>query len=265
MKKVDGSANGKSYDVALTHTVSIKGGAEAAAKLFAEWSHLAGQQLPAKMALEQAQTTGNVAVITQAEQRLNAMDARLVQIMPCETLEAVTRLQVMRAKADEAAKTGQNAAPVSIKVRGTGRMGKAESGWHFAGMPAFSTVEIVMAPATYPRFAAPSAPAAATNLMPVEAAGRTSMDSSAGAIAPTGPSFDCAKASTSVEKMICSSQELAAADARTVAAYKAALSASSNPEGIKQHQAQWRRAVRDVCTTPECVTRAYQQRLAELK
>ena len=52
---------------------------------------------------------------------------------------------------------------------------------------------------------------------------------------------------------------------RTVAAYKAALSASSNPEGIKQHQAQWRRAVRDVCTTPECVTTAYQQRLAELK
>ena len=46
---------------------------------------------------------------------------------------------------------------------------------------------------------------------------------------------------------------------------KAALSASSNPEGIKQHQAQWRRAVRDVCTTPECVTTAYQQRLAELK
>ena len=91
------------------------------------------------------------------------------------------------------------------------------------------------------------------------------MASSAEAIAPTGPSFDCAKASTSVEKMICSSPELAAADARTVAAYKAALSASSNPEGIKQHQAQWRRAVRDVCTTPECVTTAYQQRLAELK
>ena len=265
VKKVDGAANGKSYDVTFTHTMSIKGGAEAAAKLFAEWSHLAGQQLPAKMALEQAQATGNVAAITQAEQRLNAMDARLVQIMPCETLEAVTRLQVMRAKADEAVKAGQNAAPVSIKVRGTGRMGKAESGWHFTGMPAFNTVEIVTAPATYPRFAVPAAPAATTNPVPMEVSGRSGMASSAEAIAPTGPSFDCAKASTSVEKMICSSPELAAADARTVAAYKAALSASSNPEGIKQHQAQWRRAVRDVCTTPECVTTAYQQRLAELK
>ena len=66
VKKVDGAANGKSYDVTFTHTMSIKGGAEAAAKLFAEWSHLAGQQLPAKMALEQAQATGNVAAITQA-------------------------------------------------------------------------------------------------------------------------------------------------------------------------------------------------------
>ena len=36
VKKVDGAANGKSYDVAFTHTLSIKGGAEAAAKLFAE-------------------------------------------------------------------------------------------------------------------------------------------------------------------------------------------------------------------------------------
>ena len=178
VKKVDGAANGKSYDVTFTHTMSIKGGAEAAAKLFAEWSHLAGQQLPAKMALEQAQATGNVAAITQAEQRLNAMDARLVQIMPCETLEAVTRLQVMRAKADEAVKTGQNAAPVSIKVRGTGRMGKAESGWHFAGMPAFSTVEIVTANATYPRFkseatTSTSAPSEARRLIGKVRAGST--------------------------------------------------------------------------------------------
>ena len=36
VKKVDGAANGKSYDVAFTHTVSIKGGAEAAAKLLEE-------------------------------------------------------------------------------------------------------------------------------------------------------------------------------------------------------------------------------------
>lgn len=267
VKKVDGAANGKFYDVAFTHTMSIKGGADTAAKLFAEWSHLAGQQLPAKMALEQAQATGNVAAITQAEQRLNAMDARLVQIMPCETLEAVTRLQIMRAKADETIKTGQDttSVPISVKVRGQGRMAKAESGWHFAGMPAFSTAEIVTAPATYPRFAAPSTPIAAADTVPTEAAGSGSVTPSAEAIAPAGPSFDCTKASTVVEKMICTSPALAAADAQTVAAYKAKLSASSDPEGIKQHQATWRRTVRDACTTPECVTTAYQQRLMELK
>ena len=73
-----------------------------------------------------------------------------------ETIEAVTRLQVMRSAAEEAAKSGQSqiGVPVAINVRGVGRMGNAESGWHFAGMPAFSTVEIVTANATYPRFKA---------------------------------------------------------------------------------------------------------------
>lgn len=265
VKKVEGASSGKFYDVAFTHTMSIKGGADTAAKLFAEWSHLAGQQLPAKMALEQAQATGNVAAITQAEQVLNAMDTRLVQIMPCETLEAVTRLQIMRTRADEAIKTGQPVAPVAVKIRGQGRMAKAESGWHFAGMPAFSTVEIVMATAAYPRFAAPSTPIAAVDTVPAEAAGTSAVTQSVEAIAPAGPSFDCNKASTAVEKMICASPALAAADAQTVAAYTVKLSASSDPEGIKQHQATWRRTVRDACTTPECVTMAYQQRLVELK
>lgn len=251
VKKVDGASNGKFYDVAFTHTMSIKGGADTAAKLFAEWSRLVGQQLPAKMALEQAQATANVAAITQAEQRLNAMDARLVQIM--------------RARADEAIKTGQPVAPVAVKIRGQGRMAKAESGWHFAGMPAFSTVEIVMTTAAYPRFAAPSTPVAAVDTVPAEAAGTSAVTQSVEAIAPAGPSFDCNKASTAVEKMICASPALAAADAQTVAAYKAKLSTSSDPEGIKLHQATWRRTVRDACTTPECVTMAYQQRLVELK
>ena len=122
-----------------------------------------------------------------------------------------------------------------------------------------------MATAAYPRFAAPSTPIAAVDTVPAEAAGTSAVTQSVEAIAPAGPSFDCNKASTAVEKMICASPALAAADAQTVAAYKVKLSASSDPDGIKQHQATWRRTVRDACTTPECVTMAYQQRLVELK
>ena len=171
VKKIDGAAaDGKLYDVSFTHTVSVKGGAEAAAKLFSEWSTLEAQVQPTQIALDKAlfeadsraaqgQLPGGrnadpeVRRLTQAKEQLAS---RLASLMPCETIEAVTRLQVMRSAAEEAAKSGQSqiGVPVAIKVRGAGRMGKAESGWHFAGMPAFSTVEIVTANATYPRFKA---------------------------------------------------------------------------------------------------------------
>lgn len=169
--KADGAeADGKLYDVSFTHTVSIKGGADTAAKLFSEWAYLEAQVQPTQIALDKALFDADVRVaqgqlpdgrnadpevrrLTQAKEQLAT---RLASLMPCETIEAVTRLQVMRTAAEEAAKSGQSqiAVPVAIKVRGTGRMGKAESGWHFAGMPAFSTVEIVTANATYPRFKA---------------------------------------------------------------------------------------------------------------
>lgn len=169
VKKVDGAeANGKLYEVAFTHTVSVKGGADAAAKLFSEWAYLEAQVQPTQIALDKAYFDADVRVVQgqlpggrdadPEVQRLSKakkqLAARLAVLMPCETIEAVARLQVMRTAAEEAAKSGQAqiAVPVAIKVRGNGHMGKAESGWHFADMPAFSTVEIVTAPATYPRF-----------------------------------------------------------------------------------------------------------------
>lgn len=195
VKKADGAAaDGKLYDVSFTHTVSIKGGADAAAKLFSEWAYLEAQVQPTQIALDKALFDADVRAaqgqlpggrnadpevrrLTQAKEQLAS---RLANLMPCETIEAVTRLQVMRSAAEEAAKSGQSqiAVPVSIKVRGTGRMGKAESGWHFAGMPAFSTVEIVTANATYPRFkseavTSTSAPSEARRLVGKVRAGNT--------------------------------------------------------------------------------------------
>ncbi|MGB9670489.1 MAG: hypothetical protein ACPLXR_04935 [Halothiobacillaceae bacterium] len=195
VKKADGAAtDGKLYDVSFTHTASIKGGADAAAKLFSEWAYLEAQVQPTQIALDKALFDADVRAaqgqlpggrnadpevrrLTQAKEQLAS---RLASLMPCETIEAVTRLQVMRSAAEEAAKSGQSqiAVPVAIKVRGTGHMGKAESGWHFAGMPAFSTVEIVTTNATYPRFkpettTSTSAPSEARRLIGKVRAGST--------------------------------------------------------------------------------------------
>ena len=123
VKKADGAAtDGKLYDVSFTHTVSIKGGADAAAKLFSEWAYLEVQVQPTQIALDKALFDADVRAaqgqlpggrnadpevrrLTQAKEQLAS---RLASLMPCETIEAVTRLQVMRSAAEEAAKSGQS-------------------------------------------------------------------------------------------------------------------------------------------------------------
>lgn len=131
VKKVDGAENGKFYDVAFTHAVSIKGGADTAAKLFADWSRL---------------DTGN------------QWDPVTLKILPqsCTAAAPLILLETMHAQADESFKThpDRGPVPVSIKAQGQGRMAKTESGWHFIEMPALGTGEIVTANATYPRFKA---------------------------------------------------------------------------------------------------------------
>jgi uncharacterized protein YecT (DUF1311 family) len=75
-----------------------------------------------------------------------------------------------------------------------------------------------------------------------------------------GPSFDCAKASSKVERLICGSPRLAKLDAEVTAAYKQAR--ANNPE-IRKSQLQWL-AVRNGCADESCLIGAYEQRLTEL-
>lgn len=294
VKKVDGAdVGGKLYDVAFTHTVSIKGGKEAAAKLFAEWSFLLSQVKPAQLEYEHIEdevarrnsalrynsgvVTGETKddpAVKAAFERVQQMRNRMVAIMPCENMEVVTRLHSMRGTAEEAVNSGkqQIPVPIAIKISGSGRMGKAESGWHFTGMPNLTMVEIVSSePMTYPSFkpliAPPQAPTAAELDPPpakLAAVDATPSDA-APAPVPQGPSFDCAKATTQIEKMICADPKLAQADAATVALYKTALAASVNPDGFKQGQTNWRKNVRDACADAACLSRAYQERQRELK
>lgn len=76
-------------------------------------------------------------------------------------------------------------------------------------------------------------------------------------------SFDCVKATSSVEKMICSNQMLANEDVRMMSSYKAAMAASPDKAAVKSAQRAWM-AQRNACTTLACVSRAYQARIKQL-
>ena len=71
------------------------------------------------------------------------------------------------------------------------------------------------------------------------------------------PSFDCSKASTNAENMVCSSRELSGLDVQMAEAYKAA----SAIRDIRSTQVSWRKGVRDICEDEACMISAYENRL----
>lgn len=74
------------------------------------------------------------------------------------------------------------------------------------------------------------------------------------------PAFDCGKAGTDVERMICSDPGLAAMDVQLASAVRAA----ANDAAITEAQKTWLHDVRDACADTNCLHTAYQQRLLEL-
>lgn len=79
------------------------------------------------------------------------------------------------------------------------------------------------------------------------------------------PSFNCQNASTRIERMICSSDELAELDVQLSVAYKNAQLVNSDKELLKKQQDNWRKNNRDTCSSEPCVKSAYRSRTAELK
>jgi len=78
------------------------------------------------------------------------------------------------------------------------------------------------------------------------------------------PSFDCAKASTGAERMICSNNDLAQADVQLAQAYKAALSKSPDKAALKKEQGAWIRSQRDACSDASAMLQVYQDRISQL-
>ena len=77
-------------------------------------------------------------------------------------------------------------------------------------------------------------------------------------------SFDCAKASTVVEKSICSNATLSTLDDQLTAIYSKAFKVSSAQSELKKQELDWIKTKRNICTTENCISVAYSTRITEL-
>ncbi len=79
------------------------------------------------------------------------------------------------------------------------------------------------------------------------------------------PSFDCAKVTAQVNKMICASPELSALDARLANDFhNAKFQGGLNAKAMQAQEDAWLKNTRNACTTPACLKAAYQARDAAI-
>jgi uncharacterized protein len=77
-------------------------------------------------------------------------------------------------------------------------------------------------------------------------------------------SFDCSKAASKIEKMICQDEELSRLDGQLGEKFNAAARLSTQPDQLKNAQRSWLRDRRNPCTDKPCLVAAYQLRMQEL-
>jgi len=77
-------------------------------------------------------------------------------------------------------------------------------------------------------------------------------------------SFDCTKAASKIEKLICSTPEAADADRRLTAAYSAAKSKSADPSAVKADQVAWIKQQRNACGDAACLLKTTEARIQAL-
>ncbi len=78
------------------------------------------------------------------------------------------------------------------------------------------------------------------------------------------PSFDCRKASTTAERLICSNNELAQADVQMAQAYFAARANAPNKAAFIREQAAWLKNQRNVCVDANTMLQVYTERISQL-
>jgi uncharacterized protein len=76
-------------------------------------------------------------------------------------------------------------------------------------------------------------------------------------------SFDCTRATSNLEKAICSDQGLSSLDSKLGDVYHQAMARTSNPESLKISQREWIKRL-NACNAVDCLKQAYETRIAEL-
>ena len=76
--------------------------------------------------------------------------------------------------------------------------------------------------------------------------------------AATGPSFDCSRVTSTVNKLICASPELSARDRELADHYRALLGQpGTDPAALQKEELEWLHQVRDRCPDTACIAQAY--------
>lgn len=87
-------------------------------------------------------------------------------------------------------------------------------------------------------------------------------------LASQGASFDCSKATTNVEKLICqdtaASRTISELDSAMSDIYAAKLADAPDPDALKREQRHWLNNVRNKCLDVSCLETAYTQRIEQL-
>jgi uncharacterized protein len=78
-------------------------------------------------------------------------------------------------------------------------------------------------------------------------------------------SFDCAKASSLVEKAVCADAELSRLDDTMAKSYQQAMADTPNAAALRAQQRSWLKEVRNACRDVACLTTAYAERIAALR
>lgn len=74
-------------------------------------------------------------------------------------------------------------------------------------------------------------------------------------------SFDCAKAKTQIEKLVCQTPKLSALDDQLASQYSEALKQAKDPIALRKRQRAWLKQLRKYCHTPMCLIGAYMTRI----
>jgi glucose/arabinose dehydrogenase/uncharacterized protein YecT (DUF1311 family) len=78
-------------------------------------------------------------------------------------------------------------------------------------------------------------------------------------------SFDCRKAGTKVETLVCADPGLSKLDDRLAEAYESALARATAPTVVENSQVAWLRTQRNACGDADCLRREYTARIAALQ